>query len=144
MNILIQCIISYIGLLPYIYCLIDIYFLEYLSPIILLNIMLYNTLLIFTFIGAINWDFGKGTIFLTIYGFIPSLISFGIIIFSILGFDQLILFTYLILFLLIQLCIDYLIYLRKKANSFIIYYLRIPVTFSLCLFLLIPLVITPN
>ena len=100
MNILIQCIISYIGLLPYIYCLIDIYFLEYLSPIILLNIMVYNTLLIFTFIGAINWDFGKGTIFLTIYGFIPSLISFGIIISQLLISENIRIIFYLAMILL--------------------------------------------
>ena len=76
MNFLIQCLISYLGLLPYFYLLIDLYFIEMLSPEIIHDIMLYNTLIIFTFIGAINWDFKKNNIIYTIYGFIPSLIAF--------------------------------------------------------------------
>ena len=66
MNFLIQCLISYLGLLPYFYLLIDLYFIEMLSPEIIYDIMLYNTLIIFTFIGAINWDFKKNNVIYTI------------------------------------------------------------------------------
>ena len=88
MNFLIQCLISYLGLLPYFYLLIDLYFIEMLSPEIIHDIMLYNTLIIFTFIGAINWDFKKNNIIYTIYGFIPSLIAFFIMVLNVLNYEK--------------------------------------------------------
>ena len=131
MNFVIQCLISYLGLLPYFYLLIDLYFIEMLSPEIIYDIMLYNTLLVFTFIGAINWDFKKNHIIYTIYGFIPSLIAFFIMVLNVLDYDQYFLFLVIIIFLLLQLFIDYLLYLNNKISSSVIYYLRIPVTLIL-------------
>jgi hypothetical protein len=131
MNFLIQCLISYLGLLPYFYLLIDLYFIEMLSPEIIYNIMLYNTLIIFTFIGAINWDFKKNNIIYTIYGFIPSLIAFFIMVLNVLNYEKYFLFSAIIIFLLLQLFIDYLLYLNNKISSSVIYYLRIPVTLIL-------------
>lgn len=131
MNFLIQCLISYLGLLPYFYLLIDLYFIEMLSPEIIYDIMLYNTLIIFTFIGAINWDFKKNNIIYTIYGFIPSLIAFFIMVLNVLNYEKYFLFSAIIIFLLLQLFIDYLLYLNNKISSSVIYYLRIPVTLIL-------------
>ena len=141
MNFLIQCLISYLGLLPYFYLLIDLYFIEMLSPEIIYDIMLYNTLIIFTFIGAINWDFKKNNIIYTIYGFIPSLIAFFIMVLNVLNYEKYFLFSAIIIFLLLQLFIDYLLYLNNKISSSVIYYLRIPVTLTLSGLLLISILV---
>ena len=142
MNFLIQCLISYLGLLPYFYLLIDLYFIETLSPEIIYDIMLYNTLIIFTFIGAINWDFKKNNIIYTIYGFIPSLIAFFIMVLNVLNYEKYFLFSAIIVFLLLQLFIDYLLYLNNKISSSVIYYLRIPVTLTLSGLLLISILVS--
>ena len=142
MNFLIQCLISYLGLLPYFYLLIDLYFIEMLSPEIIHDIMLYNTLIIFTFIGAINWDFKKNNIIYTIYGFIPSLIAFFIMVLNVLNYEKYFLFSAIIVFLLLQLFIDYLLYLNNKISSSVIYYLRIPVTLTLSGLLLISILVS--
>jgi len=142
MNFVIQCLISYLGLLPYFYLLIDLYFIEMLSPEIIYDIMLYNTLLIFTFIGAINWDFKKNNIIYTIYGFIPSLIAFSIMALNVLNYEEHFLFSAIIIFLLLQLFIDYLLYLNNKISRSVIYYLRIPVTLTLSGLLLIPILVS--
>ena len=142
MNFLIQCLISYLGLLPYFYLLIDLYFIEMLSPEIIYDIMLYNTLIIFTFIGAINWDFKKNNIIYTIYGFIPSLIAFFIMVLNVLNYEKYFLFSVIIIFLLLQLFIDYLLYLNNKISSSVIYYLRIPVTLTLSGLLLISILVS--
>ena len=142
MNFLIQCLISYLGLLPYFYLLIDLYFIEMLSPEIIYDIMLYNTLIIFTFIGAINWDFKKNNIIYTIYGFMPSLIAFFIMVLNVLNYEKYFLFSAIIIFLLLQLFIDYLLYLNNKISSSVIYYLRIPVTLTLSGLLLISILVS--
>ena len=142
MNFLIQCLISYLGLLPYFYLLIDLYFMEMLSPEIIYDIMLYNALIIFTFIGAINWDFKKNNIIYTIYGFIPSLIAFFIMVLNVLNYEKYFLFSAIIIFLLLQLFIDYLLYLNNKISSSVIYYLRIPVTLTLSGLLLISILVS--
>ena len=142
MNFVIQCLISYLGLLPYFYLLIDLYFIEMLSPKVIYDIMLYNTLLIFTFIGAINWDFKKNNIIYTIYGFIPSLIAFSIMVLNVLNYKEHFLFSAIIIFLLLQLFIDYLLYLNNKISRSVIYYLRIPVTLTLSGLLLIPILVS--
>ena len=142
MNFLIQCLISYLGLLPYFYLLIDLYFIEMLSPEIIYDVMLYNTLIIFTFIGAINWDFKKNNVIYTIYGFIPSLIAFFIMVLNVLNYEKYFLFSAIIIFLLLQLFIDYLLYLNNKISSSVIYYLRIPVTLTLSGLLLISILVS--
>ena len=142
MNFVIQCLISYLGLIPYFYLLIDLYFIEMLSPEIIYDIMLYNTLLIFTFIGAINWDFKKNNIIYTIYGFIPSLIAFSIMVLNVLNYKEHFLFSAIIIFLLLQLFIDYLLYLNNKISRPVIYYLRIPVTLTLSGLLLISILVS--
>lgn len=142
MNFVIQCLISYLGLLPYFYLLIDLYFIEMLSPEIIYDIMLYNTLIIFTFIGAINWDFKKNNVIYTIYGFIPSLIAFFIMVLNVLNYEKYFLFSAIIIFLLLQLFIDYLLYLNNKISSSVIYYLRIPVTLTLSGLLLISILVS--
>ena len=139
MNFLVQCVISYLGLIPYFYLLIDLFFIEALSPEIIYDIMLYNTLIIITFIGAINWDFKNNYVIYTIYGFIPSLVAFFIMVLNVLGYEQDVLFLAVVSFLLFQLFIDYFSYLNNKISFSIIYYIRIPVTLVLSSLLIIPI-----
>ena len=141
MNFLVQCLISYLGLIPYLYLLTDLFFIETLNPEIIYDIMLYHTLLILTFIGATNWDLKNNYIIYTIYGFIPSLIAFVIMVLNVLNYDQASLFIAMVFFLLLQLIIDYFSYLNKKISSQIIYYLRVPVTLMLSGILLISIFI---
>jgi len=50
---------------------------------------------------------------------------------NVLDYEQYFLFLVIIIFLLLQLFIDYLLYLNNKISSSVIYYLRIPVTLIL-------------
>ena len=78
MNLIIQAIIAYLGLLPPLYALLDLLILQDIKTEILLDFMIYYTLIIFTFVGAINWKISvSGSLVLTLYGAIPSLISFA-------------------------------------------------------------------
>ena len=54
-----QYIISYFGLIPYIYLLIDKYLFLNIEEEILYNFILYYTLIISVFIGSIIWNFQK-------------------------------------------------------------------------------------
>ena len=71
----IKYIISYSGLIPFFYLIIDGYFLGYLNLIFINDLAIFMSCIIFTFIGAYNWDFRKDNIYLEIYGFLPSLFS---------------------------------------------------------------------
>ncbi len=130
--------ISYSGLLPFIIFISDIYFFGYLDYIFILDMSLYIACIIFTFIGAYNWDFYRDNIVLEIYGFIPSLISMILILMNELTYDKQFIFEILIFFLIIQLIIDFFITMRKlfPVNYFL--NLRIPVTglLAFCLIVL--------
>ena len=130
--------ISYSGLLPFIIFISDIYFFGYLDYIFILDMSLYIACIIFTFIGAYNWDFYRDNIVLEIYGFIPSLISMILILMNELTYDKQFIFEILIFFLIIQLIIDFFITMSKlfPVNYFL--NLRIPVTglLAFCLIVL--------
>ena len=130
--------ISYSGLLPFIIFISDIYFFGYLDYIFILDMSLYIACIIFTFIGAYNWDFYRDNIVLEIYGFIPSLISMILILMNELTYDKQFIFEILIFFLIIQLIVDFFITMRKlfPVNYFL--NLRIPVTglLAFCLIVL--------
>ena len=140
MNRILQFTISYLGLLPYIYFLSDLYLFKLIHPNIIINMIIFNTIIIYTFIGAIHWQWLKknGSTIYTIHGFIPSLVSFFITIMTLLEFQKEYLLICLIIFLLIQLALDFLCYLNEKLDHKVIYFLRIPITTSLCVILIIP------
>jgi len=140
MNRILQFTISYLGLLPYIYFLSDLYIFKLIDSNIIINLIIFNTIIIYTFIGAIHWQWlqkDESTIY-TIHGFIPSLVSFFITIMTLLEFDKGYLLVFLIIFLLIQLMLDFLCYLNNKLDYKVMYFLRIPITTSLCVILIIP------
>ena len=140
MNRILQFTISYLGLLPYTFFLSDLYIFKLIDPNIIINMIIFNTIIIYTFIGAIHWQWLKkyGSTIYTIHGFIPSLVSFFITIMTLLEFQKEYLLICLIIFLLIQLALDFLCYLNEKLDHKVIYFLRIPITTSLCVILIIP------
>ena len=144
MNRILQFTISYLGLLPYIYFLSDLYLFKLIHPNIIINMIIFNTIIIYTFIGAIHWQWLQkdGNTIYTIHGFIPSLVSFFITIMTLLEFEKGYLLIYLIIFLLIQLVLDYICYLNDRLDHKVIYFLRIPITTSLCVILIIPVLFT--
>ena len=142
MNRFLQFTISYLGLMPYIYLLSDLYFFRFINPDIIINMIIFNTIIIYTFIGAIHWQWLQkdGSTIYTIHGFIPSLVSFIITILTLLEFQKDSLLIYLIIFLLIQLMLDFICYLNSKLDYKVMYYLRVPITSSLCIILIIPVI----
>ena len=129
----IKYLISYSGLVPFIYLIIDLYFLGYLNTEFVNDIAIYMSCIIYTFIGAYNWDFNKNNIFLELHGFLPSLLSMIILLLNLFEFNQVSILSTIILLLLIQLIID--LYVTLKGYFPMEYYikLRIPVTGILCI-----------
>ena len=140
MNLIFQAFIAYLGLVPPFYAIIDLFFIEDIRVSMILDFMILYTLIIFTFVGAINWKITKdGSILMTIYGAIPSLLSFLIILAVLNDFEYLLISSSLIAFLFVQLLFDYIIYLQKLRPSFFIYSIRLPVTILLSLLVHLPI-----
>ena len=111
MNLIIQAIIAYLGLIPPLYALTDLYFLGDIKPDLVLDFIIYYTLIIFTFVGAVNWKISKdGSIAMTLYGALPSLFSFLIILALLTDISYYLVSNFLIICLIIQLLFDYLIF----------------------------------
>ena len=87
--------------------------------------------IIFTFIGAYNWDFRVEFNLLEFYGFVPSLLSMIILTMNILDVSKYYLISTMILFLLTQLLIDIFLSLRDIFPLKYLITLRVPITFIL-------------
>ena len=75
-NINLQFLISYLGLVPFLIAIADKLFFQYLNSSIVDDFIIIYSLIIFVFIGAINWDLKKRIpVSLVILGFLPSLIA---------------------------------------------------------------------
>jgi len=105
-----QFLISYSGLIPFVVILFDKFFLFQLEPNIIKDFVIFYLLIIFVFIGAINWDL-KNTISikLIIIGFMPSLLSIIIVLFF--YYYEVLLF--IIICFLMQLVFDNYIYKER-------------------------------
>ena len=124
-------LVSYLGLLPFLCLIIDGYYLEILDVNFIWDLSLLMSCIIFTFIGAYNWNFVIDRPWLEFYGFLPSLISMIILTLSLLGISKIILLMVVIVFLVTQLIFDLILSLN---NIFPIRYfvtLRISVTSGL-------------
>tara|TARA_B100001989_G_C24176874_1_gene287009 strand:+ start:84 stop:515 length:432 start_codon:yes stop_codon:yes gene_type:complete len=142
MNLLLQAFIAYMGLLPPLYALVDLYFIGDIKPNLLLDFIIYYTLIIFTFVGAVNWKISNdGKVVMTLYGALPSLLSFLIILALLTDINYLVISNFLIICLTLQLLFDYLIFLRGIRPAFYVYYIRIPVTFFLSMIIHLPIYI---
>lgn len=124
-------IVSYLGLLPFLCLIIDGYYLEILDVNFIWDLSLLMSCIIFTFIGAYNWNFVIDRPWLEFYGFMPSLISMVILTLSLLGISKIILLMVVIVFLVTQLFFDLILSLKDIFPMRYFMTLRIPVTSGL-------------
>ena len=108
----IKYIVSYLGLIPFIFLSIDGYFIALLEVQLIQNLAIIMSCIIFTFIGAYNWNFKVDFNLLEFYGFIPSLLSIIILTVNIFDSSKYYLFNAMTLFLFIQLLIDIFLSLK--------------------------------
>ena len=133
-NIKLQSYIAYIGLIPALTVIFDLYFIGTLNEEIIRNFMIYYTIIIFTFIGAMVWDINvNGSMLITLYGTIPSLISFILIVMNLIGFNYITIIQILITSLLLQLFFDSFVYLKSNVAGLrdFYFFVRFPVTLIL-------------
>ena len=124
-------LVSYLGLLPFLCLIIDGYYFEILDVNFIWDLSLLMSCIIFTFIGAYNWNFVIDRPWLEFYGFLPSLISMIILTLSLLGFSKIILLMVVIVFLVTQLFFDLILSLKDIFPMRYFMTLRIPVTSGL-------------
>ncbi|MDC1047086.1 DUF3429 family protein [Alphaproteobacteria bacterium] len=129
-----QFILSYLGLLPFLVILPDKFFFKLLDYNIVNDFSIFYSIIIFVFIGAINWNLKQNiSIFTILIGFMPSLASVLIIIMFLYSYEVI---NYLIILFIIQLVLDNFIY--EEQNSKVVFYqLRIPLTFIVILNLIL-------
>jgi len=133
-----QFLISYLGLIPYVLTFLDKYYFLIIEEEDLFRFITYYSLIIIVFIGSINWNLKNNPpIHIVIYGFLPSLFAVIIIILSILNINILIIFILIIILLLTQLFFDYIILFANETNKKAFYFLRLPLTALITLFLLL-------
>ena len=128
-----QFLLSYLGLFPFLVILLDKFFFKSLDYNIVNDFSIFYSIIIFVFIGAINWNLKKNISILTIFiGFMPSLASVLIIIMFLYSYEVI---YYLVILFIIQLILDYFIY-NEKNSKVVFYQLRIPLTIVVILCLI--------
>ena len=129
-----QFLISYLGVVPFLIILFDKFFLFQLESNITKDFIIFYSLIIFVFIGALHWDFkNKLSPKLILLGFIPSLLTVFIILLFLYSYEVLFL---IIIFYLIQLIADKFIY-KEKTERIAYYKIRVPLTLLIVLSLLL-------
>ena len=129
-----QFLLSYLGLSPFLVILFDKFFFKLLDFNIVNDFSIFYSIIIFVFIGAINWNLKKNISISTILiGFIPSLASVLIILMFLYSYEVI---NYLIILFIIQLILDNFIYIEQNSR-YVFYQLRIPLTFIVILYLIL-------
>ena len=134
-----QYLLSYFGLFPFVFIILDKYFLFLIKKEIYLNFSLYYTIIIFVFIGSINWNLqSKIKNHLIIYGFVPSLFATIIILLNLYNFNILNLILLLTISLLLQLLLDYILIYNSNIKRKPFFLLRLPLTLIivLCIYII--------
>ena len=131
-----QFLISYLGLFPFVCVFFDIFFFNLFSISLLKDFIIFYTLLIFTYIGAMKWSFEKKLEpLIVLYGSFPSIISTFLIFFNLLSYDKNIILILIIYSLILQLILDFY-FLYNKIEKFFFIYVRIPlviiISLSIC------------
>jgi len=128
-----QFLLSYLGLFPFLVILFDKFFFKLLNFNIVNDFSIFYSIIIFVFIGAINWNLKKNiSILIVLLGFIPSLVSVLIILMFLYSYQVI---NYLIILFIIQLVLDNFIYIEQNSR-YVFYQLRIPLTFIIVLYLI--------
>ena len=134
----IQFLISYFGLIPYAIIFLDKYYFFKIKEEIVFNFVTYYSLIIIVFIGSINWNLKDNPpTHIVVFGFLPSLFSVIIIMLNLYNINILIIFILIILLLLTQLFFDYVIIFSNELNKSAFYFLRLPLTILITIFLLL-------
>ena len=117
-----EIIISYFGILPFFFIIIDLNLFSLFLPSLLKDFLIFYSLIIFSFIGAMRWEFSYiDQRIIVLYGFSPSLISTVLIIFNLLEVNQRFILLIIFFLLILQLAIDFIICkFYKKEDSFLI------------------------
>ena len=119
-----QFVISYLGIIPFLIISLDKFFFKYFDYNIVKDFSILYSIIIFVFIGAINWNLrGNISLIEVFYGFWPSLASVIILIMFLNSYKVI---NYIVIFYLIQLVFDKYIYKERKNTVY--YKLRIPLT----------------
>ena len=128
-----QFVLSYLGLFPFLIILLNNFFFNILNTNIVKDFLIFYSIIIFVFIGAINWNLKKNVkIIIVLIGFMPSLFSVLILIMFLNSYEVI---NYLIFLFIIQLIVDSFIY-REKNNRFVFFQLRIPLTLTIIISLI--------
>ena len=129
-----QFVLSYLGLFPFLFILFDYFFFKILDFNIVKDFFILYSLIIFVFIGAVNWNLKKNISLIIIFiGFMPSLASVLIILMFLYSYEVI---NYLIILFIIQLILDNFIYKEKNYRS-IFYKLRLPLTITIIICLIL-------
>ncbi len=133
-----QFLFSYFGLIPYVIVFLDKYYFFIIKEEVFLNFVTYYSLIIIVFIGSINWNLKNNPpTHIVVYGFLPSLFSVLIIILNLYNFNTLIIFILITLLLFTQLFFDYIILFSNEINKKAFFFLRLPLTILIIVFLLL-------
>ena len=120
-----QFALSYLGLFPFLIILLDNFFFKILEPNIVKDFLIFYSIIIFVFIGAVNWNLKTNIpLIIVFFGFIPSFAAVLIIIMFLNSYEVI---NYLIILFIIQLIGDGFIY-KEKNNRYVFLQLRIPLT----------------
>ena len=130
-----QFVLSYLGLFPFLFILFYYFFFKILDSNIVKDFFILYLLIIFVFIGAVNWNLKNNISLIILFiGFMPSFASVLMIVMFIYSYEVI---NYLIILFIIQLILDNFIYKEKNYRS-IFYKLRLPLTITIlvCLILI--------
>ena len=130
-----QFVLSYLGLFPFLFILFDYFFFKILDYNIIKDFFIFYSVIIFVFIGAVNWNLKKNiSLIIILIGFMPSLASVLIVFMFLYSYEVI---NYLIILFIVQLILDNFIY-REKNDRSVFYKLRIPLTITIlvCLILI--------
>ena len=130
-----QFVLSYLGLFPFLFILFDYFFFKILDSNIVKDFFILYSLIIFVFIGAVNWNLKKNISLIILFiGFMPSFASVLMITMFLYSYEVI---NYLIILFIIQLILDNFIYKENNCRP-IFYKLRLPLTITIlvCLILI--------
>ena len=121
-----QHVISYFGIFPYLFIIIDRFFLHYMDNNTQTNFIIFYSIIVFVFIGSTNWDLTKKiSIIRALYGFLPSFFSVFFILLYLYDYN---IITLLIISFFLQLIIDYYLVYDLQVNKIIFFLLRVPLS----------------
>ena len=124
-----QAVFSYLGIFPFCFIILDIYLFNIFFINLLKDFIFFYSLIIFTFIGAIRWNFKNiASPYEIFFGFMPSLLGTFLIIIYLLNLDINFLLSIIVLCLILQLFIDYVFYKYNFNEKNFLLKVRIPVT----------------